>query len=72
MVMKMNCLLHVCYIQSEIIRNDKTQFTLILIHVNELFFHEQWDIASYGDQSLAHLQSDTVTATFLHLQSDTV
>jgi len=43
---------------------DKRQFTLILVHVPELFFHEQWDIASYGIPSLAHLQSDTVTATF--------
>jgi hypothetical protein len=44
---EMNCLLYVCYIPSEIIRRDKTQFTLILIHVTELLFYEQRDIASY-------------------------
>ena len=60
---KMNCLLHVCYIPSEIFRHDKTQFTLIIIHVTELFFHEQWGIASYGIPSLARSQSNTVTAT---------
>jgi hypothetical protein len=55
MAQKMNCLLYVCYIPSEIIRRDKTQFTLILIHVTELLFYEQWDITSYGIPSLVHL-----------------